>query len=112
MVAEQLTNHLVLARRASLIDGCRIVFVTPSVSENAPEQTVALANFIRTSLRPLTVTGGQEGTRLIHRPVFNQIDVISTGDRFLEAVLLMSLPNRSGDDKSATRQTTGTTITV
>lgn len=116
MIDEQLTNHMVLARRASLIDECRIVLVTPSLPQNAPAQTVALANFIRTSLRPLTVTGGQEGGRLIHKPIFNQIDVTSTSgfgmDRFIEAVLLMSLPTKATGDAKASRTSVGTTITV
>lgn len=117
IVDEQLTAHLVLARRASLIDGCRVVLVTPRLPEKASPQATAMANFVRTSLRPLTVTAGQEGLRLIHKPIFHQIDINSAADpssiqRFLDAVLLMSLPQSQTPQAGHIRNSSGTTITV
>jgi hypothetical protein len=113
IVEQQLTNHLVIARRASTLDDCRVIFVTPRLPERAAPQAVAMANFVRTTLRPLTVTAGQEGARLIHKPVFNQIDVQSDTAKFTEAALLMSLPPATAaEPKGATKSSPGTTITV
>jgi malonyl-CoA reductase/3-hydroxypropionate dehydrogenase (NADP+) len=114
IVADNITNHLALGKRASLIDGCRVVFVTPRLSAAATGPTAAMVNFIRTTLRPLTVTAGQEGARLVHKPTFNQIDTTAAGDitRFVEAVLLMSLPQPASGAEGSARAASGATITI
>ncbi|MEW6056451.1 MAG: SDR family NAD(P)-dependent oxidoreductase [Bdellovibrionota bacterium] len=119
LVEQQITHHLIVGKRASTIDRCRIIFVTPRLEKAAASQTHAFANFVRTTLRPLTVTAGQEGGRLIHKPFFNQIDSTLPRDseavtqRFIEAILMMSLPPPLTEGKDeATKTYTGTTITV
>jgi len=107
MVDEHLTHHMRVVQRASLIDGCRVILVTAS-------STHPMASFVRTTLRPLTVTAGQEGSRLVHQPLINQIDVASAGSdqKFLDALLLMAIgPARQQNAPHASRYT-GATITV
>jgi malonyl-CoA reductase/3-hydroxypropionate dehydrogenase (NADP+) len=107
LVEGNLTFNFRVARKASLLDGARLVLVTPDVPLGGSPSQFAMANFIKTTLHALTATLGVENERLVHGVPVNQINLtrrVRTEeprnpaeqeeeiDRFAHAVLLATAP--------------------
>lgn len=107
MVEQNLTHHFRVAQKISLIDGARLVLVTPETSARSTNEEFALANFIKTTLHALTATLGQESERVVPHVPVNQVDLTRRArneeprnaaeeeeeiTRFIQAVLLVSAP--------------------
>lgn len=107
LVEGNLTFNFRVARKASLLDGTRLVLVTPDVPLGGSPSQFAMANFIKTTLHALTATLGVENERLVHAVPVNQINLtrrVRTEeprnpaeqeeeiDRFAHAVLLATAP--------------------
>lgn len=98
---EHLTNHFQVAKRAALIDNCHVFLVTHAVHEKSSKQTLAFAKFIATTLAPLTVTAGQECSRITHQASFYQInsnpytDISLLQKKLSDSLLLLSMPTNA-----------------
>ncbi|HEU4328578.1 MAG TPA: SDR family NAD(P)-dependent oxidoreductase [Roseiflexaceae bacterium] len=107
LVEHNITHHFRVARRVSLIDGARVVLVTPETSARSTSEEFALANFVKTTLHALTATLGVESERTPPYVPVNQVDLTRRArseeprsgaeeeeelNRFVQAVLLVSAP--------------------
>lgn len=105
IVDEHLTNHFKVCRRGALIDNCRIFLVTHSLPEKSPKIPLAFSRFLGATLAPLTVTAGQECSRITHQATFYQInsepyaDPIAFQKKLSDAILLLSLPMTTKSSK-------------
>lgn len=98
LIENHITNHYKIIHRASLIDHCRIFFVTEPSTKKAPKPSIAFSRFLGATLAPLTVTAGQECFRIIHKASVYQVnsqpysDKIAYQKRLCDTLLLLSLP--------------------
>ncbi len=113
VVANNLTNHFRVARKASLYDDCQLVLVSPDVPMGDKSPAFALANFIKTTLHSFTATLAVENERLVHDVPVNQINLtrrvrseeprdldehLEEVKRFARAVLLVGTPLPDAED--------------
>ncbi len=113
MVANNLTNHFRVSRKASLYDDCQLVLVSPDVPMGDKSPAFALANFIKTTLHAFTATLAVENERLVHDVPVNQINLtrrvqseeprdldehLEEVKRFARAVLLVGAPLPDAED--------------
>ena len=113
VVADNLTNHFRVARKASLYDDCQLVLASPDVPMGDKSPAFALANFIKTTLHAFTVTLAVENERLVHDVPVNQINLtrrvqseeprnldehLEEVKRFARAVLLLGAPLPDAED--------------
>ena len=113
LVADNLTTHFLVARKASLYDDCQLVLVTPDVPMGDKSPAFALANFIKTTLHSFTATLAVENERLVHDVPVNQINLtrrvrseeprdldehLEEVKRFARAVLLLGTPLPDAED--------------
>jgi malonyl-CoA reductase/3-hydroxypropionate dehydrogenase (NADP+) len=118
LVEDQLTHHMRIAQKISLIDGATLVLVTPSTSARSSLEEFALANFIKTTLHAFTATLGVESERTAHHVPVNQVDLTRRSrteeprgpeeeaeelSRFVQAVVLTSAPLPSPKESSRYR---------
>ncbi|GIX18904.1 MAG: hypothetical protein KatS3mg120_0580 [Erythrobacter sp.] len=75
VVADNLTHHFRISRRASLYDDCQLVLTSPDVPMGDRSPAFALANFIKTTLHAYTATLAVENERLVHDVPVNQINL-------------------------------------
>ena len=128
LVEENVTHHFRVARKASLLDGVRLVLVSPDVWIRATPEEFALANFVKATLHAFTATLGVENERLVHGVPVNQINLTRRVrseeprdaeeqaeeiERFARAVLLASAPLPDAEDsRYRSRIYRGMAITV
>jgi malonyl-CoA reductase / 3-hydroxypropionate dehydrogenase (NADP+) len=128
LVEAHLTHHFRVARKVSLLDGVRLVLVTPDLPVHPSHAEFALANFIKTTLHALTATLGVENERLVHGTPVNQVNLTrrvrseeprdiaeqaEEQERFAHAVLLASAPIAAHkDSRYRSRIYRGLAITV
>ncbi len=113
LVANNLTNHFRVARKASLYDDCQLVLASPDVAMGDKSPAFALANFIKTTLHAFTATLAVENERLVHDVPVNQINLtrrvqseeprdldehLEEVKRFARAVLLVGAPLPDAED--------------
>jgi malonyl-CoA reductase / 3-hydroxypropionate dehydrogenase (NADP+) len=113
VVADNLTHHFRIARRASLYDDCQLVLTSPDVPMGDTSPAFALANFIKTTLHAFTATLAVENERLVHDVPVNQINLtrrvrseeprdldehLEEVRRFARAVLLVGAPLPDAED--------------
>ena len=113
LVADNLTDHFRVARKASLYDDCQLVLVSPDVPMGDKSPAFALANFIKTTLHAFTATLAVENERLVHDVPVNQINLtrrvqseeprdldehLEEVKRFARAVLLVGAPLPDAED--------------
>ncbi|MBX9796966.1 SDR family oxidoreductase [Sphingomonas sp.] len=113
VVADNLTNHFRVSRKASLYDDCQLVLVSPDVPMGDRSPAFALANFIKTTLHAFTATLAVENERLVHDVPVNQINLtrrvrseeprdldehLEEVKRFARAVLLLGAPLPDAED--------------
>jgi malonyl-CoA reductase/3-hydroxypropionate dehydrogenase (NADP+) len=113
LVAENLTHHFRIARKASLYDDAQLVLVSPDVPLGDKSPAFALANFIKTTLHAFTATLAVENERLVHDVPVNQINLtrrvrseeprdldehLEEVKRFARAVLLVGAPLPDAED--------------
>ena len=113
MIANNLTNHFRVARKASLYDECQLVLASPDVPMGDKSPAFALANFIKTTLHAFTATLAVENERLVHDVPVNQINLtrrvqseeprdldehLEEVKRFARAVLLLGAPLPDAED--------------
>ena len=113
MIANNLTNHFRVARKASLYDECQLVLTSPDVPMGDKSPAFALANFIKTTLHAFTATLAVENERLVHDVPVNQINLtrrvqseeprdldehLEEVKRFARAVLLLGAPLPDAED--------------
>ena len=113
LVADNLTVHFRVARKASLYDDCQLVLVSPDVPMGDKSPAFALANFIKTTLHSFTATVAVENERLVHDVPVNQINLtrrvrseeprdldehLEEVKRFARAVLLVGAPLPDAED--------------
>ncbi len=113
VVADNLTHHFRIARRASLYDDCQLVLTSPDVPMGDRSPAFALANFIKTTLHAFTATLAVENERLVHDVPVNQINLtrrvqseeprdldehLEEVRRFARAVLLVGAPLPDAED--------------
>ncbi len=113
LVADNLTVHFRVARKASLYDDCQLVLTSPDVPMGDRSPAFALANFIKTTLHAFTATLAVENERLVHNVPVNQINLtrrvrseeprdldehIEETKRFTRAVLLVGAPLPDAED--------------
>jgi len=113
VVANNLTNHFRVARKASLYDDCQLVLASPDVPMGDKSPAFALANFIKTTLHAFTATLAVENERLVHDVPVNQINLtrrvqseeprdleehLEEVKRFARAVLLVGAPLPDAED--------------
>ena len=113
VVANNLTNHFRVARKASLYDDCQLVLTSPDVPMGDKSPAFALANFIKTTLHAFTATLAVENERLVHDVPVNQINLtrrvqseeprdldehLEEVKRFARAVLLLGAPLPDAED--------------
>jgi len=113
LVANNLTNHFRVARKASLYDGCQLVLASPDVAMGDTSPAFALANFIKTTLHAFTATLAVENERLVHDVPVNQVNLtrrvqseeprdldehLEEVKRFARAVLLLGAPLPDAED--------------
>ncbi len=113
LVADNLTNHFRVARKASLYDDCQLVLASPDVAMGDKGPAFALANFIKTTLHAFTATLAVENERLVHDVPVNQINLtrrvqseeprdldehLEEVKRFARAVLLLGAPLPDAED--------------
>jgi malonyl-CoA reductase/3-hydroxypropionate dehydrogenase (NADP+) len=128
LVEANVTHHFRVARKASLLDGVRLVLVSPDVWIRATPEEFALANFVKATLHAFTATLGVENERLVHGVPVNQINLTRRVrseeprdaeeqaeeiERFARAVLLASAPLPDAEDsRYRSRIYRGMAITV
>jgi malonyl-CoA reductase/3-hydroxypropionate dehydrogenase (NADP+) len=113
LVANNLTNHFRVARKASLYDDCQLILVSPDVPMGDKSPAFALANFFKTTLHAFTATLAVENERLVHDAPVNQINLtrrvqseeprdldehMEEVKRFARAVLLLGAPLPDAED--------------
>jgi len=113
LVADNLTAHFRVARKASLYDDCQLVLASPDVPMGDKSPAFALANFIKTTLHAFTATLAVENERLVHNVPVNQINLtrrvrseeprdldehLEETKRFTRAVLLVGAPLPDAED--------------
>ena len=113
LVADNLTVHFRVARKASLYDDCQLVLVSPDVPMGDKTPAFALANFVKTTLHSFTATLAVENERLVHDVPVNQINLtrrvrseeprdldehLEEVKRFARAVLLVGTPLPDAED--------------
>jgi malonyl-CoA reductase/3-hydroxypropionate dehydrogenase (NADP+) len=113
LVADNLTHHFRVARKASLYDDCQLVLASPDVPMGDKSPAFALANFIKTTLHAFTATLAVENERLVHDVPVNQINLtrrvqseeprsldehLEEVKRFARAVLLLGAPLPDAED--------------
>ena len=113
VVADNLTHHFRISRRASLYDDCQLVLTSPDVPMGDTSPAFALANFIKTTLHAFTATLAVENERLVHDVPVNQINLtrrvrseeprdldehLEEVRRFARAVLLVGAPLPDAED--------------
>ncbi len=113
VVADNLTHHFRVSRRASLYDDCQLVLTSPDVPMGDSSPAFALANFIKTTLHAFTATLAVENERLVHDVPVNQINLtrrvkseeprdldehLEEVRRFARAVLLVGAPLPDAED--------------
>jgi malonyl-CoA reductase / 3-hydroxypropionate dehydrogenase (NADP+) len=113
VVADNLTHHFRVSRRASLYDDCQLVLTSPDVAMGDKSPAFALANFIKTTLHAFTATLAVENERLVHDVPVNQINLtrrvqseeprdldehLEEVRRFARAVLLVGAPLPDAED--------------
>ncbi len=113
LVANNLTAHFRVARKASLYDDCQLVLASPDVPMGDTSPAFALANFIKTTLHAFTATLAVENERLVHNVPVNQINLtrrvrseeprdldeqLEETKRFTRAVLLVGAPLPDAED--------------
>jgi malonyl-CoA reductase/3-hydroxypropionate dehydrogenase (NADP+) len=113
LIADNLTAHFRVARKASLYDDCQLVLVSPDVPMGDKSPAFALANFIKTTLHAFTATLAVENERLVHDVPVNQINLtrrvrseeprdleehLEEVKRFARAVLLLGAPLPDAED--------------
>lgn len=113
VVADNLTAHFRVARKASLYDDCQLVLTSPDVAMGDKSPAFALANFIKTTLHSFTATLAVENERLVHSVPVNQINLtrrvrseeprdldehLEEVQRFTRAVLLVGAPLPDTED--------------
>lgn len=113
VVADNLTHHFRISRKASLYDGCQIVLVSPDVPMGDRSPAFALANFLKTTLHAFTATLAVENERLVHDVPVNQVNLtrrvrseeprdldehLEEVKRFARAVLLLGAPLPDAED--------------
>jgi malonyl-CoA reductase/3-hydroxypropionate dehydrogenase (NADP+) len=113
MVANNLTNHFRVSRKASLYDDCQLVLASPDVPMGDKSPAFAFANFIKTTLHAFTATLAVENERLVHDVPVNQINLtrrvqseeprdldehLEEVKRFARAVLLLGAPLPDAED--------------
>ncbi len=113
LIADNLTVHFRVARKASMYDDCQLVLVSPDVPMGDKSPAFALANFIKTTLHSFTATLAVENERLIHDVPVNQINLtrrvrseeprdldehLEEVKRFARAVLLVGAPLPDAED--------------
>jgi malonyl-CoA reductase/3-hydroxypropionate dehydrogenase (NADP+) len=113
LIANNLTAHFRVARKASLYDDCQLVLVSPDVPMGDKSPAFALANFIKTTLHAFTATLAVENERLVHDVPVNQINLtrrvrseeprdieehLEEVKRFARAVLLLGSPLPDAED--------------
>ena len=113
LVANNLTAHFRVSRKASLYDDCQLVLVSPDVPMADKSPAFALANFIKTTLHAFTATLAVENERLVHDVPVNQINLtrrvrseeprdleehLEEVKRFARAVLLLGAPLPDAED--------------
>jgi malonyl-CoA reductase/3-hydroxypropionate dehydrogenase (NADP+) len=128
LVEANLTQHFRVARKASLIDGCQLVLVSPDVPMGTSGPAFALANFVKTTLHAFTATLAVENERLVHDVPVNQVNLtrrvrseeprdleehLEEVRRFARAVLLVGAPLADAEDsRYRARIYRGTSMTV
>jgi len=128
LVADQLTHHFRVARRAALVPGCQIVLLTPDTSFVSPREEFALALFVKNALHAFTVTLGVETERLPTVPAVNQVQLTRRSraeepaseqelkeemERLVYAVLQCAVPAPSpADSRYLARIFRGNAVTV
>jgi len=113
LVANNLTQHFRVARKASLYDDCQLVLASPDVPMGDKSPAFALANFIKTTLHAFTATLAVENERLVHDVPVNQINLtrrvqseeprnldehLEEVKRFARGVLLVGAPLPDAED--------------
>ena len=113
LIANNLTNHFRVSRKASLYDDCQLVLASPDVPMGDKSPAFALANFIKTTLHAFTATLAVENERLVHDVPVNQINLtrrvqseeprnldehLEEVKRFARAVLLVGAPLPDAED--------------
>ncbi len=113
LIADNLTHHFRIARKASLFDDCQLVLVSPDVPMGDTSPAFDLANFIKTTLHAFTTTLAVENERLVHDVPVNQINLtrrvrseaprdldeyLEQIQRFARAVLLLGAPLPDAED--------------
>ncbi len=73
-IEKHITNHFLVSQRGSLIDACKVFFLTHPLLPNSTDIAKAFAQLAQTALAPVCVTAAQEAARLTHRAVFYQMD--------------------------------------
>jgi malonyl-CoA reductase/3-hydroxypropionate dehydrogenase (NADP+) len=112
-VADNLTHHFRVSRKASLYDGCQLVLVSPDVAVGDASAAFSLANMLKTTLHAFTATLAVENERLVHDVPVNQINLtrrvrseeprdldehLEEVRRFARAVLLLGAPLPDAED--------------
>lgn len=113
LVADNLTHHFRVSRRASLYDDCQLVLTSPDVPMGDKSPAFTLANFIKTTLHAFTATLAVENERLVHDVPVNQVNLtrrvqseeprdldehLEEVRRFARAVLLLGAPLPDAED--------------
>ncbi len=113
VIANNLTSHFRVARKASLYDDCQLVLASPDVPMGDKSPAFALANFIKTTLHAFTATLAVENERLVHDVPVNQVNLtrrvqseeprdleehLEEVKRFSRAVLLLGAPLPDAED--------------
>jgi malonyl-CoA reductase/3-hydroxypropionate dehydrogenase (NADP+) len=128
LVEGNVTHHFRVAKKISLLDGVRLVLVSPDVWVRPAGEEFALANFVKTTLHAFTATVAVENERLVHQVPVNQINLTRRVrseeprngeeqaeeiERFARAVLLASAPLPDAEDsRYRSRIYRGMAITV
>jgi malonyl-CoA reductase / 3-hydroxypropionate dehydrogenase (NADP+) len=128
LVEENLTHHFRVAKKASMLDDCQLVLVSPDVPAGTADVAFSLANFVKTTLHALTATLAVENERLVNDVPVNQINLTrrvrseeprndeeTTEEvrRFARAVLLAGAPLPDAEDsRYRSRIYRGMAITV
>jgi hypothetical protein len=74
IVEDHVTCHFLIAQRAALIAGCKVIFITAKDREGAHDLEIEFHRFLAKSLRPLTVAVHREVNFLPQHALFFQIN--------------------------------------
>jgi len=84
-----IANNFILAKRACLLDNCRMIVVTQKLSTNDPMAKL-FASFVKNSLRTLTATVAKEATLLSHNALFYQLEPNGNAESLVAAIVDLS----------------------